>query len=1810
MNEEVTFIHPGSIPNLITNNSKNAEKQQIKQSTEFIPPSRRADAPLAAIIPPELDEIDPSSLFPDFEQGGTLRFSRLFANAKASLKEQIWWTSRTFKKKGGTTEIPKLSTEQEELAAISNLKMTSEVKNERLTTEIKEGNKEEESDEKEENEKEESIEESVEDNERATTSKSGWDFKFGNLPKKKDCLSDEYELLCAENLEELLNKNKQQQINEEDEESAPPWRFGPAQIWYDRLGVPSNPSNFDYGMKKGKIFTPIGESRTPVIDDKTFLPVNLIHWEDDIIIDGEQAKEKLIKELSSARLPRCGWIPTSHTRTYKAFMTAWKNKSFIEYLENPAKVTAQSGTSSDLKSDTRLLIDSQHSIFPFENYELCNSNWEDDIIWDSSNMPKIPKPRVLSLDYEDDPKMFGMPEDAVQDEGSDGLGSKSYSKVEGGGIKKSKLILAQVFKRQRQEEEEQIETQIAQIADKDPFNLSNDDYYMPKNTAEKTQRSLATNSGIQHSLPAQNIHPIFFPFLTSNSQLRNFHRPKLPGRFLQSLVKSGGAPILSLTRHIRMTNQRRERHISGEGGGFDIFLMREVHDLSGRDGTLLLMEYSEQFPPLLSQPGMASKIRNYYKRKPTKEQETTEYEFGETSFSHTFPFLGKLTASDSSLQVLENNMYRSAIFKHKMPLTDFLLVRTRFGFFLRHFPHLFLVGQEMPLCEVPSPNSKRAKDFSRDFMMSCIYRLFWENDKKPRRIRIDELRKIFPNQDAIIRKNLKSIAEFKRVGAGLEFWVLKDDFRLPSREEVASMITPEMYCAQASMMSAEQRLRDAGYGEKYLHVTENADDSDDQQNIGEEEIKCAPWNTTRAYIAVMKGKSFLDQTGIADPTGAGLGFSFLRVSAKPQKVAKEEVDKEAPKKLVTGTNADLRKLPLKEARQMCREFGLLEEEISQLERWDVIDVIRTLSTQAAQGKKDSQVSRFARGNARLTFADMQNKHKEHCQRIFEKQNKWLSNTEPDICDLDWESSGDELYGTQLGKRFVGAYSTTTTLNDAEQRKLEFELEERERLNLQKMIRGEVTKSGASVSDAAKEAVADKQQQKQEKSSEDDLQDIFTVPNPLSPSSGAGGTSLLSSTSGPQRKLKIYRTIKNMDGTESTRVETVIHPQLIEAYVRIRSTRDESFIKVYAQMDEKYKEVCEKRKERRRQQENARKSKKGGDLQQQQKSLISEKEKDITERMKMMTAEMPLFVEQQQQQIISTSPNKFGLNKPKKIIEKKEKLPPPPPKPSKELKITCSACGAIGHMKTNRNCPLYGKEEELASKTVGEICQPPVSRISDILDEEGCSLPSGELIEVDGTRLKISKKLYKHAEKERKNALRLHIPRKILESGVGKKFGKKGRISSSSSLSRAIPPGISKQELLASIPSTSTFIPLNEDIQLVSRRPHPLTINVPAVPPSSSALTSIGPLSAISSASSTGGGGPFSAGKRRGTLDEADYLVGPQKSVQRRRADPRVSMASLLMEILNELKGFEGSEHFAIPVNIKKVPDYLSIIKKPMDLQLIRKNVGNNQYELRQQFLSGKRTVFLKLILFLDLTQIIINSSTYNGPNHPITEAARKMVQYATKKLEENDQRLIELEKQINPLLDDDDIVGFSYILLQIVQECKNLPKSVAFHSRVDSKKEQNAKEHRYTTIEGFRKDFEQIVENSRLFNGPQSVFTLKAEEILSTCNQLLEKSREPLTELEFNIQKALKFRVPSLIEEDNKSIFTNSPPSWQTINEINTRNVQINENIQEEEIKKEDSSPPKFYVGDDEDNNDDDEIANLDLSDSDEEISEKKLRLE
>ncbi|VDK24221.1 unnamed protein product [Anisakis simplex] len=169
---------------------------------------------------------------------------------------------------------------------------------------------------------------------------------------------------------------------------------------------------------------------------------------------------------------------------------------------------------------------------------------------------------------------------------------------------------------------------------------------------------------------------------------------------------------------------------------------------------------------------MASKIRNYYKRKAGKEADP-EYEFGETAFTHTLPFLGSLTPGQG-LQSLENNLYRAPIYKHEPNRTDYLLIRTKQGFFIRRCPTLFLVGQECPLYEVPSPNSKRATVFVRDFLLAYIYRLFWASDQTPRRLKMEDIKAAFPHYaESSVRKRLKQCSDFKRLGQGPDqnYWV-------------------------------------------------------------------------------------------------------------------------------------------------------------------------------------------------------------------------------------------------------------------------------------------------------------------------------------------------------------------------------------------------------------------------------------------------------------------------------------------------------------------------------------------------------------------------------------------------------------------------------------------------------------------------------------------------------------------------------------------------------------------------------------------------------------------------------------------------------------------------------------------------------------------------------------------------------------------------------------------------------------------------------------------------------------------------------
>lgn len=107
---------------------------------------------------------------------------------------------------------------------------------------------------------------------------------------------------------------------------------------------------------------------------------------------------------------------------------------------------------------------------------------------------------------------------------------------------------------------------------------------------------------------------------------------------------------------------------------------------------------------------------------------------------------------------------------------------------------------------------------------------------------------------------------------------------------------------------------------------------------------------------------------------------------------------------------------------------------------------------------------------------------------------------------------------------------------------------------------------------------------------------------------------------------------------------------------------------------------------------------------------------------------------------------------------------------------------------------------------------------------------------------------------------------------------------------------------------------------------------------------------------------------------------------------------------------------------------------------MREKLRHNTYQRREDFLT-------------DVNQIVHNSTLYNGSLHPLTQAAQIMLNLCVKRFEEKETKLMKLEKAINPLLDDDDMVAFSYILSSIVEgKMKNYDDVAYFLKPVNKKK--------------------------------------------------------------------------------------------------------------------------------------------------------------
>ncbi|RZC44273.1 hypothetical protein C5167_037223, partial [Papaver somniferum] len=465
---------------------------------------------------------------------------------------------------------------------------------------------------------------------------------------------------------------------------------------------------------------------------------------------------------------------------------------------------------------------------------------------------------------------------------------------------------------------------------------------------------------------------------------------------------------------------------------------KKVPDLSVKDGHVFLMEYCEERPLLIGNAGMGASLCNYYKKSAPSDQAASALrsECGGSSVGTVIsldpadksPFLGDIRPGCTQ-SCLETNMYRAPVFPHKFPSTDFLLVRSAKGkLSLRHIDRIHVVGQQEPHMEVISPGSKNLQTYIGNRLLVYIYRVFSANEKRgmPPRIGVDELAAQFPSLSVpILRKRLKHCADLQKGTNGQLFWVMRRSFRIPVEEELRRQLTPENVCCYESMQAGLYRLKRLGIS-SLTHLTDLCSAAMNQlpdeaialaaSSHIERELQITPWNLTSNFVTCTnqdrENIERLEITGVGDPSGRGLGFSYVRVASKSlissAVLQKKKVAPRVGGTTVGGTDAVLRKLSNDGAREVLLKFNIPEDTIAKQGRWHRIAMVRKLSSeQASVGVKvdSTTIGKHARGQ-QMSFLQLQQQAWEKCQKIWDRQLQNLSAAENDENESDSEANSD------------------------------------------------------------------------------------------------------------------------------------------------------------------------------------------------------------------------------------------------------------------------------------------------------------------------------------------------------------------------------------------------------------------------------------------------------------------------------------------------------------------------------------------------------------------------------------------------------------------------------------------------------------------------------------------------------------------------------------------------------------------------------------------------------------------------------------
>ncbi|EOA39475.1 hypothetical protein CARUB_v10008072mg [Capsella rubella] len=459
---------------------------------------------------------------------------------------------------------------------------------------------------------------------------------------------------------------------------------------------------------------------------------------------------------------------------------------------------------------------------------------------------------------------------------------------------------------------------------------------------------------------------------------------------------------------------------------------KKKSDLSTKDGHVFLMEYCEERPLMLSNAGMGANLCTYYQKSSPEDQRGNLLRNQSDTLGNVMilepgdksPFLGEIHAGCSQSSI-ETNMYKAPVFPQKLQSTDYLLVRSPKGkLSLRRIDKIVAVGQQEPRMEVMSPGSKNLQTYLVNRMLVYVYREFSKRGQH-HSIAADELSFLFSNlSDAIIKKNMKTCAVLKRDKNGQQCWYKKKDFPDPPPEnELKKLVAPEHVCSYESMLAGLYRLKHLGITRFTLPASISAALAqlpDEAIALAaashiERELQITPWNLSSNFVSCTNQDRAnierLEITGVGDPSGRGLGFSYVRAAPKAPAAAghmkkKAAAGRGAP--TVTGTDADLRRLSMEAAREVLLKFNVPDEIIAKQTRWHRIAMIRKLSSeQAASGVKvdPTTIGKYARGQ-RMSFLQMQQQAREKCQEIWDRQLLSLSAFDGDENESENEANSD------------------------------------------------------------------------------------------------------------------------------------------------------------------------------------------------------------------------------------------------------------------------------------------------------------------------------------------------------------------------------------------------------------------------------------------------------------------------------------------------------------------------------------------------------------------------------------------------------------------------------------------------------------------------------------------------------------------------------------------------------------------------------------------------------------------------------------